>query len=219
MEEIQELPEVGGFGSDGLHNILILLIILIIIGLQVKVFLDVKKKISSYKTVLPETKSFKTEKIYLTEKEISTLTLESIYQNLGVYKSREDQSVVTLNSEYLVEEDIVDSSDLVEEDLDEGILYFNAPLGGKFLAENSKSKAVYELYNIWDGTADFSLIVSVDKIPTYIFNSALYIESGCNVENEYSADFKKIKEVKPGVAILKDGIWVLVEKSVIRFVS
>lgn len=208
MEEIQELPEVGGFGSDGLHNILILLIILIIIGLQVKVFLDVKKKISSYKTVLPETKSFKTEKIYLTEKEISTLTLESIYQNLGVYKSREGQSVVTLNSEYLV-----------EEDLDEGNLYFNAPLGGKFLAENSKSKAVYKLYNIWDGTADFSLIVSEDKIPTYIFNSALYIESGCNVENEYSADFKKIKEVKPGVAILKDGIWVLVEKSVIRFVS
>ncbi|MEC4117790.1 hypothetical protein VSP20_12550 [Myroides phaeus] len=208
MEEIQELPEVGGFGSDGLHNILILLIILIIIGLQVKVFLDVKKKISSYKTVLPETKSFKTEKIYLTEKEISTLTLESIYQNSGVYKSREGQSVVTLNSEYLV-----------EEDLDEGNLYFNAPLGGEFLAENSKSKAVYKLYNIWDGTADFSLIVSEDKIPTYIFNSALYIESGCNVENEYSADFKKIKEVKPGVAILKDGIWVLVEKSVIRFVS
>lgn len=217
MEEVQE---IGGFGSDGLHNILILLIILIIIGLQVKVFLDVKKKISSYKTVLPETKSFKTEKIYLTEKEISTLTLESIYQNLGVYKSREGQSVVTLNSEDLIEEEIVDSNDLVEvEDLDEGILYFNAPLGGKFLAETSKSKAVYELYNIWDGTADFSLIVSVDKIPTYIFNSALYIESGCNVENEYSADFKKIKEVKPGVAILKDGIWVLVEKSVIRFVS
>lgn len=208
MEEIQELPEVGGFGSDGLHNILILLIILIIIGLQVKVFLDVKKKISSYKTVLPETKSFKTEKIYLTEKEISTLTLESIYQNLGVYKSREGQSVVTLNSEYLV-----------EDDLDEGILYFNAPLGGKFLAENSKSKAVYKLYNIWDGTADFSLIFSEDKIPTYIFNSALYIESGCNVENGYSANCKDIKEVKPGVAILKDGIWVLVEKSVIRFVS
>lgn len=211
MEEIQELPEVGGFGSDGLHNILILLIILIIIGLQVKVFLDAKKKISSYKTVLPEVKSFKTEKIYLTENEISTLTLESIYQNLGMYKSREGVSESIEISELEEEEE--------EEDKDNDSLYFEAPLGGKFQTEISKSKAVYKLYNIWDGTADFGLIVSVDKIPTYIFNSALYIESGCNVENEYSAEFKKIKEVKPGVAVLKDGIWVLEEKSVIRFVS
>lgn len=198
-----ETQEIFPTFFDGIHNILILLIIVIIIALQIKVFLNVKRRIFYYKNVVPNLDEFKTEKIYLTESEIAKLPLEKIYANLKNFKYRDKEIMLNdSNPDYEAQES--------------GVLYYGAPISGEFISQESQSEAVYKLYNISDNTANFSLVNNAEKIPMYIFNHTFYIDSGCEVKNNYSSN-NLIIELKPGVANYIEGNWKISQKSQIKF--
>ncbi len=68
-----------------LHEIIIWATVLIIIGLQVKIFLETKNKIKSYESIMKNPQSFKTYKVYISEKEIETIDSQHILDNLNHY--------------------------------------------------------------------------------------------------------------------------------------
>lgn len=74
-------------------DVIIWLAVLIIIGLQIKIFLETKKKISSYESIMKNPQDFKTYKVFVSENEIETIDSQHILNNLALY-TRNPESLV-----------------------------------------------------------------------------------------------------------------------------
>jgi endonuclease V-like protein UPF0215 family len=86
------------------HDVIIWLAVLIIIGLQIKIFLETKKKISSYESIMKNPHNFKTYKVYIPENEIETIESQQILDNLNHYSRNPEllaiDKIEKVNEEY-----------------------------------------------------------------------------------------------------------------------
>lgn len=67
------------------HDVIIWIAVMIIIGLQIKIFLETRKKISSYESIMKNPEGFTTYKVYISENEIETIDSQHIVNNLSQY--------------------------------------------------------------------------------------------------------------------------------------
>ena len=70
-----------------MHDILIGGLIAIIVMAQILVAITTSKKISLFKTIVPEANSFETVKVFIPEDQIKTVTVEHILNNLDSYNN------------------------------------------------------------------------------------------------------------------------------------
>jgi hypothetical protein len=70
-----------------MHDILIGGLIAIIVMAQILVAISTSKKISLFKTIVPEANSFETVKVFIPEDQIKTVTVEYILNNLSIYSN------------------------------------------------------------------------------------------------------------------------------------
>ncbi|MBP4141971.1 hypothetical protein J3S90_09165 [Flavobacterium sp. P4023] len=70
-----------------MHDILIGGLIAIIVMAQILVAISTSKKISLFKTIVPEANSFESVKVFIPEDQIKTVTVEYILNNLSIYSN------------------------------------------------------------------------------------------------------------------------------------
>jgi hypothetical protein len=70
-----------------MHDILIGGLIAIIVMAQILVAITTSKKISLFKTIVPEADNFETVKVFIPEDQIKTVTVEYILNNLSIYSN------------------------------------------------------------------------------------------------------------------------------------
>ncbi|MEC4114059.1 hypothetical protein VSO92_08065 [Myroides pelagicus] len=186
-------------GLNG-HDIIIIFIIICIVGLQVYVFYKTYLKINLFKAILPESNSFKIVKIYVSEDEITQVTIEEIYNNLEKYKS--PNLVNQLNQ-------IVEDQETIQE---EEFLYFKHPnnIDEFDIQCLKKSKAIYclSVSVAYPDYANFELINVESSILKKILDSPeVFLDRACFYEGEIPVNVSGIEVIRQGTAILENGKW------------
>jgi hypothetical protein len=68
-----------------IHEVIIWATVILIISLQIKIFLETKRKIKSYENIMINPQSFKVYKVFISEHELETIDSQNIINNLWRY--------------------------------------------------------------------------------------------------------------------------------------
>lgn len=68
-----------------IHEVIIWATVIIIISLQIKIFLETKRKIKSYENIMINPQSFKVYKVYISERELDTIDSQHIIEFIWRY--------------------------------------------------------------------------------------------------------------------------------------
>ena len=109
-----------------LHEIIIWGTVLLIIVLQIKIYLETRKKIKSYESIMKNPERFKTYKVYISEKEIETIDSQHILDNINHYsKNPNKKSLDEINSFQQESDSRIFQADFTFDDLENSRKSYN----------------------------------------------------------------------------------------------
>lgn len=89
-----------------MHDYIIGTLILIIVVAQFMVAFTTSKKITLFKTIVPEINSFKTVKVFIREDQIKTITVEEILNNINRFSSASPYVEIEIPLEIVEEKEV-----------------------------------------------------------------------------------------------------------------